>query len=347
MARQNRPRFSPDGTVLGTLVHVTPNLDPVFVTAGYTQSAFPGFTQSGLFDVLIKQFLPPNNAPTLTATAATVAANEGTIAVNSGAFGDLDGDTVFLFASTGTVIKTGPASWSWSGPAVEGPAAQPVSITANDGRGGFTTVTFQLVIANLPPVLGSATGPSAPVAKGASVTIAAPVADPGILDPITCRFQWADGTADTVKPAATGACSAAHTYAAAGVYVVTIIASDDDGASASKAFTSVVVTGPNAGFLTGGGWIQTPSGNLRFRGTSHQWLVIAGARAQATRAQAPRAGQRSGQAERRVRLHLPALGSGRQDHRWRRARQVPDQDLEGRHSHHPPDADLRQRPQRP
>ena len=314
-------RFSPDGTVLGTLVHITPNIDPTFagagnaagiiVAVGYTQSALQGFTQSGQYDVVIKQFLPPNNVPTISATAATVAANEGTIAANTGAFADLDGDTVTLSASSGTVLKTGPANWSWTGPAVEGPSAQFVTITANDGRGGITTVTFQVAIANLPPVLGSATGPSAPVAKGASVTIAAPVADPGVLDPVTCRFQWADGTADTVKPAASGACSAAHTYAIAGVFTVTITASDDDGASASRTFASVAVTDPNAGFLTGGGWIQGPSGranfsfeiknegnesdddddddseldfqsgNLRFRGTSHEWLIIAGARAQA------------------------------------------------------------------
>ncbi len=314
-------RYSPSGTLLGSFVHVTPNTDLTFagaanangliVATGYTQSAFLGQTQSGKADVFIKQFGPPNNVPAISATAATVAANEGTIAANTGAFADLDGDTVTLSASSGTVLKTGPANWSWTGPAVEGPSAQFVTITANDGRGGITTVTFQVAIANLPPVLGSATGPSAPVAKGASVTIAAPVADPGVLDPITCRFQWADGTADTVKPAATGACSAAHTYAIAGVYTVTITASDDDGASVSTTFASVVVSDPNAGFLTGGGWIQGPtgranfsfeiknegnesdddddddseldfqSGNLRFRGTSHEWLIIAGARAQA------------------------------------------------------------------
>jgi PKD repeat protein len=121
-----------------------------------------------------------------------------------------------------------------------------------------------------------------------------------------------------VNAAASGACTAAHTYAAAGVYTVTIIASDDDGGSASRTFAYVVVYDANAGFVTGGGWIQSPAGayiadptatghanlsfvvryergaatptgqtqfnlqagSFRFESTSFDWLVIAGARVQ-------------------------------------------------------------------
>ncbi|MBI4906938.1 MAG: SBBP repeat-containing protein [Acidobacteria bacterium] len=322
-------RFNPDGAVLGTLVHSTPNTDLTFagaanadgviVATGYTQSAFSGQTQFGLTDVFIKQFLPPNSPPTVAANAASIAANEGSLASNSGTFGDPNpGDTVTLSASPGTVTKTGAAAWSWSGTAVEGPSVQTVTITANDGRGGISTATFQLAIANRPPVLGVASGPSAPVAAGASANVAAPVSDPGVLDPITCRFQWDDGSADTVNAAASGACSAAHIYAAAGVYTVTIIANDDDGGSASTVFAYVIVYDPSTGFVTGGGWIQslagayiadptlagranfgfvsryqkgasTPTGqtefhfqagSFRFESTSYEWLVIAGARAQ-------------------------------------------------------------------
>jgi hypothetical protein len=109
-----------------------------------------------------------------------------------------------------------------------------------------------------------------------------------------------------------------HTYTQAGVYTVTLTLTDDMGASASGTFEYVVVYDPAAGFVTGGGWInsppgayvqdpslsgkatfgfeskykkgqQVPSGNtefkfhvadMSFKSTSYDWLVIAGARAQ-------------------------------------------------------------------
>ena len=93
---------------------------------------------------------------------------------------------------------------------------------------------------------------------------------------------------------------------------------DKDGGSGSSKFEFVVVYDPNAGFVTGGGWINSPRGayasdptltgkatfgfvskylkgatkpsgqtefqfkvaDLNFKSTSHDWLVVAGARAQ-------------------------------------------------------------------
>jgi HYR domain/Right handed beta helix region/PKD domain len=117
--------------------------------------------------------------------------------------------------------------------------------------------------------------------------------------------------------------TASHTFTAAGVYAVTLTVVDDCGQTATTnqvggfdAF--VVIYDPNAGFVTGGGWIDSPlgaytpnpllvgranfgfvskyqpganvpdgqtefqfkAGNLNFHSTSYDWLVVAGARAQ-------------------------------------------------------------------
>jgi PKD repeat protein len=102
-------------------------------------------------------------------------------------------------------------------------------------------------------------------------------------------------------------CTASHTFTSAGVYGVAITLSDDDGGTASAKFDYVVVVDLNAGFVTGGGWINAPgkvsfafvskyqkgdtkpSGNtelqiqatkFNFNSSSMDWLVVAGSKAQ-------------------------------------------------------------------
>jgi hypothetical protein len=133
-----------------------------------------------------------------------------------------------------------------------------------------------------------------------------------------------DGTpqAGTVNET-THALSASHTFNAAGVYLVTLSVADDCGQTGATyqvgAFDAlVVVYDPDAGSVTGGGWINSPPGayvpnpsltgkanfgfvsryqkgasipdgqtefqfkvaNLNFHSTIYEWLVVAGAKAQ-------------------------------------------------------------------
>ena len=118
---------------------------------------------------------------------------------------------------------------------------------------------------------------------------------------------------------AAGNIAATHTYAAPGVYTVTTTVTDDAGASDRSIHRYVVVYDASGGFVTGGGWITSPdgactvcgetgadrasfgfvsrylpgatapsgsteftfrAGGFTFRSGSHDWLVVAGARAQ-------------------------------------------------------------------
>jgi hypothetical protein len=119
---------------------------------------------------------------------------------------------------------------------------------------------------NVAPVITAVTGPLNPLAKPGTATITATFTDVGSQDTHTCRFSWDDGAAaDTTVTAAgigNGSCSATHIYNSAGVSTVTVTVTDDDTGTAAKTWEFVVVYDPNAGFVTGGGSINSFPGSF-------------------------------------------------------------------------------------
>jgi predicted extracellular nuclease len=126
-------------------------------------------------------------------------------------------------------------------------------------------------------------------------------------------------SAGTVTEASgSGTITGSHAYATPGVYPVTVTVDDGYGNTDSAVYEFVVVYDPNGGFVTGGGWILSPAGayvadpllagkasfgfvskykkgataptgntefrfdagSLEFAGSSYEWLVVAGSKAQ-------------------------------------------------------------------
>ena len=134
----------------------------------------------------------------------------------------------------------------------------------------------------------------------------------------TATIDWGDEDTETVNNA-DGTVTGSHTYASTGVYTVTvtITITNDCGSDSDTEFSYAVVYDPSDGFVTGGGWIDSPAGaytsdptltgpanfgfvskykkrqstpigntefkfkagNLNFQSGSYDWLVIAGAKA--------------------------------------------------------------------
>ncbi len=196
-----------------------------------------------------------------------------------------------------------------------------ISVTVTDKDGGSGTASTSVTVNNLAPVITSVTGPSGPLALGSSASVTATFTDAGSQDTHTCKFSWDDTTSDTMVTApgmGNGSCTASHTYAAAGVYSVMVTVTDDDTGSATSKFEFVVIYDPNGGFVTGGGWINSPEGayvanpsltgkanfgfvskykkgatiptgetefqfhvaSFNFHSEAYQWLVISGPKAQ-------------------------------------------------------------------
>lgn len=139
-----------------------------------------------------------------------------------------------------------------------------VTLVVTDPAGRSSQSTTLATIANVPPSVGAVSVPSNPTAAGTAIVVSAPFGDPGILDTHTAVIAWGDGSASTVSVTeanGSGSTSGLHTYSAGGVYTVTVKVTDRDGGTGTAtASQSVVIYDPSAGFVTGGGWINSPSG---------------------------------------------------------------------------------------
>lgn len=190
-----------------------------------------------------------------------------------------------------------------------------------DKDGGFTDYTARVTVDNVPPTVGPITAPMDPVQVNTPVNTSGNFTDPGVLDTHTAVWEWGDGraSAGSVHEAnGVGSVAGSHVYATAGVYTAKLIVTDKDGGSGQSSFQYVVMYDPEGGFVTGGGWINSPAGayapdpiltgranfgfvskykkganvptgntefqfkvaNLNFHSEIYDWLVVAGAKAQ-------------------------------------------------------------------
>ncbi|HEU5174860.1 MAG TPA: PKD domain-containing protein [Gemmatimonadaceae bacterium] len=288
-----------------------------------------------------------NVAPTATFGAAPATVNEGSsFALTLGNPDDpssVDAAAGFAYAFD---CGAGSGLGAFSALSTATPATQACGTSDNGTRavhgairdkdGGTTTYgPTSVTITNVAPTVTALELPTAPVAVNTAIAGTARYSDPGTGDTHTAQFIWdwdlasntaAVGAGTSAATGTGGSATGGTTYGAAGVYTVQVAVTDDDGGVGTRVSNAdlpayVVVYDPSAGFVTGGGWIHSPSGaclladctattegkatfgfvsryargattpsgntefqfhagNLNFRSTTYQWLVISGARAQ-------------------------------------------------------------------
>ncbi|HET9252428.1 MAG TPA: PKD domain-containing protein, partial [Candidatus Eisenbacteria bacterium] len=294
------------------LVGVTPNTGPALAV-----NHAPAITASGSLTV------PPGTPVHLMATA-------------------MDADPLQKVTITSTVSP--PAPWlvpaggvsallpvvtaSRSGtPGASDGGTYTITWTSIDNSTGAATGTATTVVTvpstNQPPIVSIASPPS-----GAVFAVGIPVSFTGSFtddagDTHTATWSFDALSTPGIVNEATGAVAASYTFTAAGVYSVSLTVTDNHGAfgtanTVAEFSAMVVIYDPDAGFVTGGGWIPSPAGaypvdpslagkanfgfvskykrgatvpigetefafnvaNLSFHSATYEWLVIAGQKAQ-------------------------------------------------------------------
>lgn len=276
-----------------------------------------------------KEWVAVTNRPPSVDAGDDQSGIEGSAVALDGSASDPDGDPLTLgWTATPDAGVDAGASCSFSAPAAEDTdvtctddGTYTVTLTADDGTAPPVSDSMTLTVANAPPTLdvtAPVEGSLYPI--GATVTVTGDLDDPGTNDSHLCSLAWDDSTTSAGSVSETdgeGTCSATHVYANPGVYTITMTVDDGDGGTASDS-VMVVVYDPSAGFVTGGGWIESPAGaypaqptltgpasfgfvskyqkgaatpsgstefqfragDLNFHSESYQWLVVAGAKAQ-------------------------------------------------------------------
>ncbi len=165
------------------------------------------------------------------------------------------------------------------------------------------------------PVIGTITAPMDPNQVNTLINASAGFTDVCDANDHTAEWNWGDGnTTPGMVDQNANTVSGSHSYTAAGVYTLTLTVTDGASNFDTEVFQFVVIYDPNAGYVTGGGWIEsppeaypanpsltgkahfgfvskyqkgksTPDGNtqfdfkmadLKFKSTSYDWLVISG-----------------------------------------------------------------------
>jgi PKD domain len=142
-----------------------------------------------------------------------------------------------------------------------GPGTYSGLLTATDADGNVATTTFNVNVANLPPIANA--GPNMSSEWGVPVTLNGSAVDPGTNEQPFLTYNWSFGDG---SPSASGGASVTHTYAAPGTYTGTFTACDPENACGSsttqvvvsKRATTTSYTGPNK---------STPSKNIALSAT--------------------------------------------------------------------------------
>ena len=225
-----------------------------------------------------------NVAPTVSFNLSANPVNEndsvqvtGTV-VDPGAF---DSQTVFVDwgdSSTPTVLSLDPGVTSFMAnhpypeddPTNTSSDPYPINVTATDKDSGFDQAGVTLTVNNVDPVITGITAPFDPVPLGQQVGVTADFTDVGTQDTHTCSIDWDDP--DPANPdgnptvgvvtetSGSGSCEGTRTFGGPGVYRVEVTVTDDDTGATTSAFEFIVVFDPDDGFVTGGGFINSPPG---------------------------------------------------------------------------------------
>ena len=265
-----------------------------------------------------------NQSPSINAISNTTI-NEGDTYSASGSFTDPDSNSWTATVDYGDGSGVQPLTLSGTNFSLnhvyKDNGTYTVTVSVTDNQGAIGTGTATVTVKNVNPSVGAITAPTSPVQVNTPIAASASLTDAGVLDTHTASWDWGDGNTTTgtvTETNGSGSVSNNHTYTAAGVYTIILTVTDKDGGIGTSTFQYIVIFDPSAGFVTGGGTINSPKGaytkdptltgeanfgfvskyqkganvpsgntefnfkaaDFNFHARSYQWLVIAGSKSQ-------------------------------------------------------------------
>ena len=241
----------------------------VYATAGNREATITVADRHGITGTATVAIAIVNHVPVANAGGDRSGAEGSAIAFDASASSDEDGDAL---------------SYAWTfGDGTSGTGAAPTHTYADNGSyqarvtvtdlyGGSAAAAVTVTITNVAPTVGPISGaPIDPIEAGSPVTLTASFTDPGLGDTHTGSVRWnftqAFVAADMTRSPTANAPGTISTSAtlAAGVYTATLRVRDDDGGEGTTTTSPdyIVVFDPEGGFVTGGGWINSPVGACR------------------------------------------------------------------------------------
>ncbi|MFV5701018.1 T9SS type A sorting domain-containing protein, partial [Flavobacterium sp. XS2P12] len=233
------------------------------VTVTVTDSGLPNLTDTETFSIAVAEV---NVAPVLTAIGDKSVNQLANLAFTATATDPDVPNNVLTFslvgAPAGAAINaaTGVFTWMPTGLQCAGIYTFTVKVTDNGSPALSDEEVIQVTVINTLPVISSITGPSGPVTINTPISITVSHNDNNLSNAV---IKWDDATStvQNVPNPASGSFTVSHTYSTPGVYSILVTLTDACGASSvTVQYDYIVVYDPNGGFVTGGGWINSPAG---------------------------------------------------------------------------------------
>lgn len=192
-----------------------------------------------------------------------------------------------------------------------------VTVTIFNNGEWFGTDTVNVEVLNVAPNITTILGDVDPIPLESTSELSVNFTDPGIYDAHLAQLWWTNESYSEILIEGKRTFSGNHTFEEPGVYSILIYLVDEDGANDTEHYQYIVVFDPNEGFVTGGGWIDSPEGaypaepnltgkatfgfvskyikgqsepsgntefqfhaaNLNFHSNEYDWLIVAGSKA--------------------------------------------------------------------
>ncbi len=135
-----------------------------------------------------------------------------------------------------------------------------VKLIVTDIHNNVTVKEIAISVSNAAPeILSLMPATAGAAAINSAVEITAKVND---INAKSAGVNWGDGSSAEEFAVNSGGFAASHTYTAPGLYSVTVTVTDVCGQATTRVYEYIAIYDPQAGFITGGGWINSAPGSL-------------------------------------------------------------------------------------